>query len=427
VSRALAISAFGSNSGKTLLTTALLYHFRSRVRAFKVGPDFIDPQFHKRVSGLDSINLDSFIMSEEQIRWIFERYSDQEFALVEGVMGFYDGEDRGCSTHLVTNYLQIPTILIIDCSGSYITISAQLKGLREYKSKNQIRGVVLNRISSQNHFKLIKDILLNDHPDILVFGWVKKSLPSLRSRHLGLDLEDLSKIEQISQEVLENINTKALEDFAREIKNITPKEYPFPSFQRQKGKKLAVVNDKNFSFLYYDNLMFFKEAFDEVLIIDSTKDEQIPADIDSIFICGGYVESDLAYSRIKDSHKFRKSLISHHQKGTKIYGECAGLLYLGQGVDKKSMSGILDAEFELQERFVRLGYYYNEQGLKGHCFHYTKPTKQSLNSGFDRLSKRLNNKGEVGSWKKGKSFGTFFHTMFRVYPHLILDESSPVV
>ncbi len=126
----ICISACSSNSGKTILTTALLHYFKGRVRAFKVGPDFIDPQFHKKISSKPSINLDSFIMSKRQIDWIFNKYSTEDISIVEGVMGFYDGEDRGCSTYSISRDLNIPTVLVMDAQGSYITISGcNLKGI----------------------------------------------------------------------------------------------------------------------------------------------------------------------------------------------------------------------------------------------------------------------------------------------------------
>ncbi len=414
----LCISAFGSNSGKTLLTTALLFHLRGRVRGFKVGPDFIDPQFHKRVSGIDSINLDSFMMNEPQLKWIFSKYDTEEFAIIEGVMGFYDGEDRGCSTNLVTNYLNTPTILVIDCSGSYITISALLKGVLEYR-ENQIKGVVLNRVSSKSHFELIRDILQKEHPQIEVLGWIKKDLPSLNSIHLGLDLKDLSKIEALSKEALENIDIDRLLRVATSSKIEPPKEYPFPDFKKI-DKKVAIVNDENFSFLYYDNLIFLKEMFDEVELISSTKNQKIPKDTDLVYIPGGYVESSEAYERIKNSSDFRESLRSHSKRGA-VYAECAGLLYLGKRVDDKRMSGILDIEFKLQKRFKRLGYYTSENRIKGHCFHYTAPTKESLKKGFNRLFKKNPKTGEVGSWREQKVVGTYLHTFFRAYPQILKE------
>ncbi len=417
----LCISATASNQGKTILTTALLWHFRESVRPFKIGPDFIDPQFHKQVCGTDSVNLDSFIMNEEQVEWLYGHYADKEVAILEGVMGFYDGDNKGCSAYSVSKLLNIPTILVLDGGGSYITISAVLKGLLEYKSDNTIKAIVLNNISSKMHYELIKNQIETDHKGIEVLGWIQKKLPTLSDTHLGLNLKDLSKIEQISKEVLEHIDLEKLRRVVRlpsHHQNQTPSTYPFPPIKKIE-KKLAIVNDKNFSFLYYDNLNFLKELFKEVVMVDSTKDEFIPNDCDIVYICGGYVETDEAYRRVKNSNKFKNSLIEHAQTKA-IYAECAGLLYLSNAVDEKKMSGILNIEFTLDRCFNRLGYYYNEQGVKGHAFHYTKPTPKSLKRGFNTLSKTPNGKGDVGSWAKGKVVGTYLHTMFRANYNLTI-------
>jgi len=401
------ISAISSNQGKTIITTSLLYHFKKKVRPYKIGPDFIDPQFHKKVCGEWSVNLDRFMLDDEQLKWMFKTYQ-KEVSILEGVMGYYDGMDRGASAYDVTKLLKVPTILVLDGSGSYITISAVLKGLKEYKKDSTIRAVILNKLSSKNHYKLIKKQIEKDFSDIVVLGWVKKDLKSLKDTHLGLDLEDISKIEDISKDVLEHIE---LEKFSSLVQGeIEVKEYPFEKVKKT-DKTLAMVYDKNFSFLYYDNLQFLKEVFKSVHLIDSTKDESIP-DADALFIPGGYVESDEAYSRIKTSKAFKESLKSF--KG-RVYAECAGLLYLGDRVDEKKMSGVLPLEFSLQKRFVRLGYYENEDGVKGHCFHYTKP--DSLDGWFDRLTK--NGKGEYGSFQKENVFGTYLHTLFRPNADLV--------
>ena len=416
------ISAIASNQGKTILTTALLYHFRDSVRPFKIGPDFIDPQFHKQVCGTDSVNLDSFIMSEEQVEWMYGHYADKEVSILEGVMGFYDGDNKGCSAYSVSKLLNIPTILLLDGGGSYITASAVLKGLLDYREDNTIKAVVLNNLSSQMHFALIKNQIERDHPHIVVLGWIQKKLASLSDTHLGLDLNDLKKIEKISKEVLEHIDLKELRrvrfpTHRQNKSNINTRTttgncpYPFPKIKKI-NQKLAIINDKNFSFLYHDNLNFLKEVFDEVVMVDSTKNETIPTDCDMVYICGGYVETDEAYARHKNSEQFKNSLIEH-AKTKAIYAECAGLLYLSNGVDNKKMSGILNIDFTLDKRFNRLGYYFNERGSKCHAFHYTKPTDESLNSAFDTLSKLPKGKGVFGSWSKDKVFGTYLHGMFR--------------
>lgn len=412
--KTLCISATGSNQGKTILTTALLYHFKESVRPFKIGPDFIDPQFHTKICGTPSVNLDTFIMNEQQVQWIFQTYSDKSISICEGVMGFYDGMDKGCSAYDVSKLLNIPTILLLDGSSSYITVSAVLKGLKTYRDDNTIKGVVLNRLSSVSHYELIKNQILKDFSDVRVLGWIKNSLSALNDTHLGLDLKDTSKIAQISQEVLENIDIQSIQELASELYTPQIDNYPFTSIEKI-DKKLVIVNDENFSFLYHDNSEFLKEIFTEVCFVSSTKDEIID-DADILYIPGGYVETKESYDRVKESHNFRNSLITH-AKTKPIYAECAGMLYLGNSVDEKKMSAILDLDFTLHDRFQRMGYYYNSKDIKGHAFHYTDVIDKK--EGKDILSKNKNGEGRVGGWQKGKIIGTYLHTMFRSHPQIL--------
>jgi cobyrinic acid a,c-diamide synthase len=419
----LCISAVSSNSGKTILTTALLYYYKNKARPYKIGPDYIDPQFHKIVCDTNSINLDSFMMNEAQVKWIFNKYK-KEVNICEGVMGFYDGDNKGCSAYSVSKLLNIPTILILDASGSYITISAVLKGLLTYKTNNTIKAIVLNNVSSKMHYNLIKNQIEEDHKDILVLGWIQKNLETLNNTHLGLDLDDKNKIKQISQDVLQNIDIKLLETLKINTNintntNDKVPNYPFEVLNPINQHISIVVSKDSFSFLYYDNLEFLKEVFEKVTIINPSCDDTIPNDCDIVYICGGYVETNKAYKSIKNSNNFKNSL-KKHSKAKAIYAECAGLLYLGNKVDDMIMSKILDVDFTLDTRFNRLGYYYNQQAIKGHSFHYTKAI--SLNNAHDILSKDKASKGEYGSWSKDKIFGTYLHTMFRNNIKLIQDK-----
>lgn len=416
----ICISATSSNSGKTILSTALLYHYKNSVRPFKIGPDYIDPQFHKKVCATASVNLDSFIMNDTQVQWLYHHYSDKKVSVLEGVMGFYDGLDKGCSAYDLSKLLEVPTLLLLDCQGSYVTVSAVLAGLKSYKKDNTIKAVVLNHISSEMHFELIKKIINDDHKDIVVLGWIEDNLPTLKDTHLGLDLEDLSQIESISQEVLKHIDLSLLESFAQREEKEERENYPFEKIEQQ-DRHLAIVNDANFSFLYYDNLMFLETLFKKVTVVSAIEDAVIPSDADVVYICGGYVEPPEAYKRIKNANNFKKSLM-HHSQTKKIYAECAGLLYLGNCVDEKEMSGILDVDFTLEKRFTRLGYYYNEKGIKGHSFHYTKARDDA--KGFDVLSKNPQGRGSVGSWESAEKnvFGTYLHTMFRNNIELIQEK-----
>jgi cobyrinic acid a,c-diamide synthase len=428
--KALVVSAIASNQGKTLLTMALLSHFKTKVRPFKIGPDFIDPQFHEKIAQTPSVNLDGFMMNEEQLEWLFHKYADKEFSICEGVMGFYDGMDKNSSAYDVAKILNIPTLLILDASGSYITIAAIVKGMLEFRDDNTIKAVVLNKISSKMHFELVKKYIELECEGVEVVGWIEKNLPTISSRHLGLDLEELESndLDLIAKDVLKNIDINLLENImdieVEEIKN-----YPFTPIVK-KDEKCVLVKDKNFSFLYYDNFKYLKEKYREVIIIDSTKDETVDEDADIVIIVGGYVETDESYERVKNSHRFRNSLIAHANKNKKIYAECAGLIYLGKNIDDKEMSGILDIEFKLGDKRERLGYYlgldYESGELhKGHAFHYSYVTNEpKATIGLYKTSKKTM---KDGAYKKGNILGTYLHGMWRTHSVNFFSYSQPKV
>lgn len=406
---ALCISAISSNAGKTILTTALLYYYKNSVRPFKIGPDFIDPLFHEKICGEKSVNLDSYIMNKSQVKWLFNNYCNDSFNILEGVMGFYDGMDKNSSAYDVTKLLKIPTLLLLDASGSYITLSAVLKGLCEYKNDNTIRAVVFNKVSSSRHYEMIKNQIEKDFSNVVCLGWIKKLDIALDSIHLGLDLNGNSKesLEELSINVLENIDLKKLKSISF-VKKELNNDYPFEK-QKRINKSIVIINDENFSFLYHDNVKFLEEVFAKVYFVNAIKNEEIP-EVDIVYIPGGYVETSTAYDKIKDSNLFKKSLIKH-AKTKVIYAECAGLVFLGNSVDKKKMLGLLDLDFTLTKRAFRIGYYDNDLNISGHAFHYTKLKKEQV--GVYKLYKGDKTKATYAAYKKDKIFGTYLHTMFR--------------
>lgn len=217
--RAAVISALSSGQGKTLFTTAMLQWFKvnhESVRAFKIGPDFIDPKFHEKITGISSVNLDLYMSNNVEIKDTFNYYANGfSNIIIEGVMGFYDGMDYGSSTYEVARTLKVPTILVISGKSSYNTIIAILKGMLDYKSDNTIKGVVLNRISTETHYELIKNAIKKELPQIKILGWIKEGIIDISSRHLGLDLNELnnSKLNELSESVMQNINILELLKF----------------------------------------------------------------------------------------------------------------------------------------------------------------------------------------------------------------------
>jgi len=423
--KAVMVSALASGQGKTILTAAILSHFKNRdIQPFKAGPDYIDTQFHKRLCGVDSVNLDRFMMDDLQLKWVFDKYAKGKISIAEGVMGYYDGIEQGSSTYDVAKALGIPVLLILDGGGSYSTLVAVMEGILCHKKDNTIKAVVFNRLSSKSHFALLKELFLRSFPNIAVLGWIKKDLQSLSSRHLGLDLCELDgkAVDEISVAALENIDMEALERAMEFLAPASP-SYPFCAPIGVSEKRLCVVCDENFSFLYKDNIEFFKETFKTVDFVSVSKDEPIPSCCDSLFIPGGYVETVEAYAKIKEGFRFKKSL--QNFKG-KVYAECAGLMYLGRfvksGDDILPMCGILDLEFEMKNSRIRLGYYeaYDKISadiFRGHAFHYSDAVSDG--DAAWELAKVGANNPKAGGWQKGNFFGTYLHSMFRASPKLV--------
>lgn len=389
-----------------------MYYYKNSVRPFKIGPDFIDPLFHEKICQTPSVNLDTCIMNENQVKWLFDKYSDKNISILEGVMGFYDGMDKNSSAYDVTKLLGIPTIIILDASGSYITLSAIIKGLKTYQDGNTIKGVVFNHVASQSHFELIKNQVEKDFDDIEVLGWIQNRLDTLDSTHLGLDLKDnkIEKLELMSKEVLKHIDLEKLEIIAK-FKAQKIENYPFDRVEKY-DKHIAIVNDDNFSFLYHDNLEFLKESFFKVTIVNAINNEIIPNDADIVFIVGGYIETKEAYEKIENSNDFKNSLLNHAEQKKLIYAECAGLLFLSNRVDDKKMMGLLDLDFTLGKRFYRMGYYENDLGITGHAFHYTRLIDEEK-VGEYKLYKKDSSDGTYAAFKNDNVFGTYLHTMLR--------------
>lgn len=443
--KAAAITALSSGQGKTLFTMALMQWLKQNagsVQPFKVGPDYIDPLFHKKITGVDSVNLDVCMMSEQDIKNTFAHYSQRtDFSVVEGVMGFYDGIDYGSSTYEATRIINIPTILIISAEGSYATLVPILKGVLEYRQDNTIHGVVLNKVSSEMHFKTIEKQLKKELPELKILGWIQKGLDIISSRHLGLDLTELDneKVNEIAEKVMQYIDTPELLRLM-EIKIASESENSRFMCDAErvreacKEKQIAIVCDEAFSFVYKQNIDFFEKFFRKVYRVSAMKDEEIPHEADVVYIPGGYVETPEVASVLEKANRFKSSLKAFSDNPhKKIYAECAGLMFLGEKIQTTeggwiNGTGILPMSFKFQKKRNRLGYYKAIDKddftlYKGHAFHYSCPfdikegarVKWGLFKPHDEVAK-------VGAWtnEKGNVIGTYLHSFFYNQPELVL-------
>ncbi len=443
---AAVISALSSGHGKTMFTMALLNWLKNncgKVRPYKVGPDFIDTQFHSKITGNASINLDLFMMSKAEMKSVFTYYSKgMENLLIEGVMGFYDGMEYDTSTYDVAKALNVPTILIITAKGSYSTIVPTLKGILDYRKDNTVKGIILNHISSQKHYELIESLINAEIPELKVLGWIKKDVKTISSRHLGLDLTEIEKhnLDEISDSVMENINTQELLKLM-EYDAIYNSEKDFfikiPEEIKESCKNLtiSIVNDKAFSFTYKANIDFLQKIFNKYHMVSAVNDEEIPYESDVVYIPGGYIETPEVASLINNAEKFKNSLRKIVNNPSKsVFAECAGLMLLGEKVQAENDNwingaGVLPLNFEIQKRFQRLGYYraIDRDALciyKGHAFHYSKAisvnNKELIKFG---LFKDMDTKALPGGWvnESGNVLGTYLHSFLFNQPELIMN------
>lgn len=373
-----------SGIGKTTVSMGLMATFED-VAPFKVGPDYIDPSFHKFITGNKSYNLDLFLMGEEGVKYSFEKHS-KEISIVEGVMGLYDGLGNSLdnySTAHLSRVLNLPVILVVDAAGKSTSIAAEVLGYKNLDSRVNIAGVIINKVNSEKLYEMLKDAIEN-YTGIPCLGYLKKDENlGISSRHLGLlqadEVEDLKEKKAIlKEEIKKTIDLKKIE----EIANLQKSEKNIDIFKNIEnlyvGLKVGVAKDKAFSFYYEDNLELLQRMGIELIEFSPIKDKKIP-EVDLLYFGGGYPENYL--EDLSNNEDFLNSLKEFHESGGHIYGECGGFMYLSQGIktlEQKSysMAQLIDCSVKMTERLFisRFGYVdvaFGELNGRAHEFHYS--------------------------------------------------------
>lgn len=389
------IAAPSSGSGKTTLTCALLEILRRRGRrpvSFKCGPDYIDPMFHRSVLKIPSWNLDGFFTQEEILKGLFQKHARQgDLAVVEGVMGYYDGlggASERASTYETASFLKAPVILVVDAEKAGKTPAEQIRELTDRHPDHRIAGVILNRISSSLSDETRKEIETGCGIDVL--GAIPER-PDLvvPSRHLGLHQpEENPAMDRWIREIADLVEEHAeigkildLADHAPEWQTVPEPVIPIP--EPVIPVRIAVARDEAFSFYYAENEEMLKAMGAELVPFSPMHDDTVPEDVDGIILGGGYPElhaGDLAENRTMCS-----SVADRIRGGIPAIAECGGFLYLQKIIRKEDneypVTGVFPGTGEKKDRLVRFGYMEAETGnasvfgpkgttLRGHEFHY---------------------------------------------------------
>jgi cobyrinic acid a,c-diamide synthase len=391
-----------SGSGKTTVTLGLLaaLHKRgARVQPFKVGPDFIDTGLHEIAAGVPSHNLDGWMLARETNQRLFERTAaGKEVAIVEGVMGLYDGFDgrseRG-STAEMAKWLGLPVMLVIDAYSMARSAAALVQGFRQFDPEVKITGVIFNRVGGEGHYRMLKEAV----QDVPILGWLPVNpRVEIPERHLGLLTAPevtAGKIDEISEFVEENIDIERLG-----VSDPQPavKRPALPLYQGESSRShtVAIAQDKAFSFYYHANRMALEEAGAEIIEFSPLTDPEVP-EADFLYIGGGYPE--LFRSELEANTSMRASIRKFIESGKRFYAECGGLMYLAQSIGEAEMVGVIPTRIEMTDRLVDFGYCEitttgqsilgpARTSARGHQFHYSRCVSGSGNAYHVRQGQR---------------------------------------
>jgi cobyrinic acid a,c-diamide synthase len=444
------IAGPASGVGKTTVSLAISagLHARGlRIQAFKCGPDFLDAGHLTAVTQRPARNLDRWMMDVESVVSAFaESSADVDVAVVEGMMGLFDGiSGRGeqGSAAEIAKILSLRVILVVDASKSARSIAAVIRGFEVFDPELRFAGLVLNGVAGESHFRLLSEAIT---PNCItpILGWLPQD-PAVRipERHLGLHTAaeiDWREKRSALQELAEQLNLDLL--LAHEFELPAIDAYvvaPRPAPRVTVG----IARDEAFCFYYQDNLDFLERAGARLVEFSPLRDTHLPPELDALYLGGGYPE--LHTEQLSLNATLVSDIRQFVALGRPVYAECGGMMYLGESLRTRDgkvheMSGVLPIETDMTEKLVHFGYVEVEllldsligtKGtvLRGHSFHCSQcSATRELATAFEArytLSKRTGAEG----YACGNVLASYIHLHFRGAPSVpenIVDMAERV-
>jgi cobyrinic acid a,c-diamide synthase len=398
----LVLAAPHSGSGKTTVAAGLIAALAARglrVAPFKVGPDYIDPSFHAQAAGRPCHNLDAWMLGEDALRELFlRRTRDADIAVIEGVMGLFDGvagHDETGSTAHIARLLSAPVVLVLDAQAMARTAAAVVKGLCEFDPRVSVAGVILNRVGSPTHARMVREAV-EEQTEVRVLGALPHAEAlNLPERHLGLtpaaEHDIRTWLQAARGHVEAGVDVDAVLALAQAhphqptLEFIADQTTLWPSVPAPADRPLiAVARDEAFSFLYPDNLELLEAAGARLAFFSPLRDTGLPHGAGALILCGGFPE--LYAAPLAANTAMRAAIARAAADGLPIYAECGGLMYLCEAlVDQAGgvhpMCGVLPGRSVMTPRLT-LGYrvaravrdnwlWRTGETIRGHEFHYS--------------------------------------------------------
>lgn len=421
------IAAPTSNSGKTTLTLGLLRALENRgmdTQAFKVGPDYIDPKFHKVANGKSSLNLDLYMMTKKELQQQYAYHSNnKQVVCVEGVMGLFDGAKKSeGSTAAVAKELGLPVVLVVNAKSVAYSVAPLLYGFKNFDTEVSIAGVIFNNVNTATHYQFLKEAC--DDVGVTSFGYVPSmSDCEIPSRHLGLSISDIGGYDSVIQKIAEGLSLSLNLDLLLETTRIPEKKKAKEKVVLKRNLKIAVAQDESFNFSYVQNIESLQQL-GTVTFFSPLNDEQLPK-ADLVYFPGGYPE--LYTEQLSKNTTMLQSVKQYAEVGGRILAECGGMMYLGKSlIDLKgttyALVGVFNFTSTLAHKKLYLGYRTQLLGaltLKGHEFHYSKLIEEEKEL---HIGKCINARGKEVPTKLYQ-----YKNVLASYMHYYLGDSTKII
>lgn len=429
----LLVAALRSSSGKTTVTLGLMRALARRglaVAGAKCGPDYIDPAFHQAATGRPSLNLDSWAMSPALLaRFAGETSAGADLLVAEGLMGLFDGvpgaPGRTGASAEVAKAIGVPVVLVHDVSGQSQSAAAIVAGVRAYDPELRLAGVVLNRVGSERHTRLVSDAIRA--LGVEVFGAVPRTPDiAVPERHLGLvQASETAGLDALVDRMADLVAAHV--DLDRLVAAATPLATVAPGAARPlppPGGRIAVARDAAFGFLYPHLVRGWRDAGAEIVFFSPLADEAPDPSCDACWLPGGYPE--LHAGRLAAAATFLDGLV-RFASDRPVHGECGGYMVLGRALidaDGRShaMAGLLDVVTSFAKRRMQLGYRRATTladgplgpagtALAGHEFHYATVVETGADEAFALAGDAYGSTPAPTGGRRGRVSGTFFHVI----------------
>ena len=436
---AFLLGGVNSGSGKTTVSLALMRALKRRglaVAPFKCGPDYIDPTFHRRASGCESVNLDCRMMGADSVRRSFQNaVSCSQAAVVEGVMGLFDGvssDSLAGSSAEVALTLGVPVVLVVNARGLAGSIAPLVAGFTAWRKDLTIIGVIADNVGGPNHVRLLADSLERHSLPPLLGALPRNPEWTLPERHLGL----VPELENGKYDAWFDRLADAAEEYFRIDlllkRSMMKRPQPSVRIPERKTVRLAIARDPAFHFYYCDNLRMLEENGVELVAFSPLNDSSLPENIQGLYIGGGFPEQFA--QKLTENVSMRSAVKRYAEQGGIIYAECGGYMYLMRSITgfdgrRHEMCGVIPSEAVMCPNLKSLGYrtvhlksdcIFGRRGaiLKGHEFHYSEavPTESPLWDAFDSRDRIV---PSGGGYRNGNICGSYVHIHWASTPQAV--------